>query len=368
MSSSYAACLAPRDESRSKATYWLDPLEDARWDTFLLKHNRASLFHSSPWLKALKESYGYEVVACTTSHPEEKLGNAIVFCRVKSWLTGRRLVSLPFSDHCEPLVDSEEDLDVMALGLEQEVSRSRWDYIEIRPLRTTALNTTLSCTTIPYHFHELDLRPPLSVLFQNLHRSCIQRKIRRAERDGLIYREGSSQEFLNHFYRLFILTRRRHKLPPQPKAWFANLVRFFGEALKIRLALNDERPIAAIMTIAYKGTLAYKYACSDSRFNNLGGIHLLLWNAIQDAKAGGLCCLDFGRTDADQQSLITFKNRWGASHSNLTYSRYGDSKRSTHAFDLSATKWKCRAAKYVVSHTPSRIVSKIGQMLYGHIG
>ena len=40
----------------------------------------------------------------------------LCFAEMKSWLTGRRLVSLPFSDHCEPLVDSEEDLDVMALG------------------------------------------------------------------------------------------------------------------------------------------------------------------------------------------------------------------------------------------------------------
>jgi hypothetical protein len=34
----------------------------------------------------------------------------LVFCRVRSWLTGRRSISLPFSDHCEPLVESHEAL------------------------------------------------------------------------------------------------------------------------------------------------------------------------------------------------------------------------------------------------------------------
>ena len=37
------------------------------------------------------------------SPPDEPLENGFLFCRVESWLTGRRLVSLPFSDHCEPL-------------------------------------------------------------------------------------------------------------------------------------------------------------------------------------------------------------------------------------------------------------------------
>src|ERR1700688_1835791 len=68
------------------------PLTDARWDVFLHAHPNASVFHSSPWLEALKNTYGYEVVAYTTSPDAQELENAVVFCRVKSWLTGPRLV------------------------------------------------------------------------------------------------------------------------------------------------------------------------------------------------------------------------------------------------------------------------------------
>jgi lipid II:glycine glycyltransferase (peptidoglycan interpeptide bridge formation enzyme) len=228
--------------------------------------------------------------------------------------------------------------------------------------------TPLHRTTVTYSFHKLDLRPDLDVLFENLHRSSTQRKIRRAEREALTYREGSTQEFLDDFYHLFTLTRQRHRLPPQPKAWFANLMDCFGEALKIRLAFKNNRPIATVLTIAYKDTLSYKYGGCDSRFNNLGCMHLLLWKSIQDAKANDLRFLDFGRTNAEQQSLITFKDRWGASQSVVTYSRYGVSKRSTHFFDLSMTKWKAKTAKYVLAHLPPRFVSKIGQTLYGHVG
>ncbi len=58
---------------------------------------------------------------------------------------------------------------------------------------------------------------------------------------------------------------------------------------------------------------------------------------------------DFGRTDADQQGLITFKDRWGATQSVVTYSRYSVSEQGAHVFDLSAARWKSRAAKYMLA-------------------
>src|SRR2546430_5296635 len=89
--------------------YSLDPLEDPRWAEFVQRHPRASVFHTPGWLEALRRTYGYEPVVYTTSLPRAELTNGLVFCRVRSWLTGRRLVSLPFSDHCEPLVHNSEE-------------------------------------------------------------------------------------------------------------------------------------------------------------------------------------------------------------------------------------------------------------------
>src|SRR5215469_16678772 len=195
MSSSDVTCLndlpVTIQESTPGVAYCIDPLRDPRWDEFLQRHPRASLFHSSPWLKALRSTYGYQAVAYTTSRPSDRLDNAIVFCRVESWLTGRRLVSLPFADHCAPLVDFKIDSDVLAAALEDEVRRKRWDYVELRPLQFFDFTMPFPHTRITYGFHKLDLRPELDVLFKNLHKSSTQRKIRRAEREGLTYREGS---------------------------------------------------------------------------------------------------------------------------------------------------------------------------------
>ena len=96
------------------AVYKIDPLSDPRWPEFLQRHPDAAIFHTPEWIEALRRTYGYEPVVYTTSSPGSDLTNGIPFCRINSWLTGRRLVSLPFSDHCQQMIArcGREDLSL----------------------------------------------------------------------------------------------------------------------------------------------------------------------------------------------------------------------------------------------------------------
>jgi Acetyltransferase (GNAT) domain len=290
-----------------------------------------------------------------------------VFCRVESWLTGRRLVSLPFSDHCEPLVDTEQDLHPLAVALEEDVQREGWHYVETRPVGAFNLPTLLRGSVTQYSFHELSLSDDLQTIFRNFHKDSIQRKIRRAERERLTYKEGSTDALLQIFYKLFIETRKRHSLPPPPRQWFVNLIECFGAALKIRVAYLDNTPLAAIITIRHKNSLVYKYGAPDPRFTNLGSMHLLLWTSIQEAKDCKLGSFDFGRSDLHPRGLAIFKSRWGAAPSTLSYSRYGISGSLRHMLDLSS-EWKSSAAKLVIAQLPPALLSTFGGGLYRHAG
>src|SRR5262245_16729458 len=105
--------------------YEIDPLRDPRWQALIEKHPCASVFHSLGWLEALRRTYGYDPVVFSTCPPEAtELTNGLVFCRVKSWLTGWRLVSLPFSDHCEPLVSSPDELTCLVAHVQNSVDRA----------------------------------------------------------------------------------------------------------------------------------------------------------------------------------------------------------------------------------------------------
>ncbi len=366
---SLSPLAVPVARSELHATYRVHPLEDPRWDRLVQWHPRASVFHSPAWLKALSQTYGYSPVAYTTSAPGTDLRTGLLFCSVESWLTGRRLVSLPFSDHCEPLVDSESDLQLLATAALQEARKEKCKYVGLRPLRHVDIVTSCPRTTVAYTFHQLDLSPDLTTLFSNLHKSSTQRKIRRAEREGLMYQEGSTLPLFESFYRLFQMTRGRHNLPSQPREWFINLMSCCGDTLKIRVARKkDGQAVAAMITLRFNDTLVYKYGCSDSRFNNLGSMHLLFWRSIMEAKNAGLRSLDFGRTNADQQGLITFKNRWGAKQSTLTYSRYAVSGEPTHWFDLPSSGWRSRTAKQLLALLPLSALNSLGDFLYKHVG
>jgi hypothetical protein len=351
---------------RPAAVYEVQPLHDPRWAELVDRHPRSSVFHTVAWLEALHRTYGFQPMAYTTSPPRVPLEDGLVLCGVTSWITGRRLISLPFSDHCDPLLNSAADEDVFASALEQTLHREKLRYVEIRPTKPLSGKSGLFRSTQSYCFHQVDLRPDLTTLFGNCHKSSTQRKIVRAEREDLVYEAGRSEALLDAFWCLLLLTRRRHFIPPQPRAWFRNLIDCFGDALQIRVAFKDKQPVASILTLRHKDALVYKYGCSDTRFNRLGGTQLLFWRSIQEAKRAGLRVFDLGRSECDNAGLITFKDRWGGARSTLTYARISLCPPSD-MFGGSSAKWAKRIARGVVPCLPDRILGLIGGALYRHI-
>lgn len=342
--------------------YRVDPIADPRWLEFVGRSPNASVFHTPGWLEALRRTYGYTPVAYTTSPPEAPVGNGLVLCEIRSWLTGRRLVSVPFADHCEPLFTDLAAREAVMRALRQDVERGRWKYLEIRPLTRELQAPQDEAGPGSFCFHSLDLRPPLDAIFHAFHKDSIQRKVRRAERESLRLEVGTSDACLSSFFELLMLTRRRHGLPPQPITWFRNLIDCLGDRVNIWIASKDARAVAAILTLRHRDTLVYKYGVSDAGVHNLGAMPFLFWRAIGEAKGAGIAQLDLGRSDLDQSGLITFKDRLGAERSTLTYLRY-----PARAVNEGASHG-ARAAKLVLSHVPDWLLEATGKALYGHVG
>jgi hypothetical protein len=346
--------------------YQLDPIQDSRWAALVAKHPKASVFHTVAWLRALRHTYGYQPVAFTTSPPTGELENGIVFCSINSWLTGRRLVSLPFSDHCEPLCDSVEGADFLLRSLQSDLIHQKWKYLQVRPISRSLGETNegtgfLSAAT--YFLHTLDLGPDLDTVFRSLDKDSVQRRIQRAGRAGLVERCGRSEELLKEFYGLFVITRRRQRTPPTPYAWFRNVMHELGEALDIRVAYKDETPIAAIVTLRFKEVVYYKYGCSDARFNKFGATPWLFWKAITAAKSSGANEFDMGRTEQDNPGLLAFKNHWAPHPKRLVYWQY-----PYHSTRDPAASWQWKLAKRAFAVVPNRLQTILGKWIYRHVG
>ena len=347
-------------------TFTLDPVRDPRWERFVERHARASIFHSRGWLQALQRTYRYKPVVYTTASESEELRNGIVFCHINSLLTGRRLVSLPFSDYCDPLVDSREELESLLTAVSDVARKRGCKYVETRPSRGTDLMSGYGSGMVEdrsCYLHTLDIRSEPEDLFRSFHRKAVQQPIKRAEREGVLFENGRSPQLVQKFYRLLIRTRRRHSMPPQPMGWFQNLVDCLGKQLTIRVASKDGKPIASILTLSFNKQVYYKYGCSDERLHSVGGFQLLLWQAIKAEREQGAQVLDMGRSDLDQASLVTFKERWGCARTLMTYYRW---PRCDHS--STARKWVGQLASYAFARLPDSLLTAAGRLLYPHMG
>jgi hypothetical protein len=344
----------------SALVHEVDPLADTRWDELVARHGDSSIFHTRGWLEALRKTYGYQPVVYATAR-DTQLEEAIVFCKIKSRLTGSRLVSLPFSDHCQPLAKGAALHAILSYVREKASLR----YVELRPLTCDPQEPGDAGFTVSERtsFQTIDLRPELPVLFKQMHDSCIRRKIKRAEREVLTYEVGRSEELLQKFRHLLFLTRRRHKLPPQPAAWFQNIAALLGESMRVHLLSKDGVPAASILTLHFGQQVTYKYGCSDARFNNLGGTPLLFWKVIQQAKEEGATLLDLGRSDYSDPGLIAFKQHLGAHTTELCYYRTPAVAQRT-AKAGRARIW----AGDLLARLPDGLFGATGELFYRHLG
>jgi hypothetical protein len=344
--------------------YRIDPLTDRRWEDLVERHPNSSIFHTAGWLKALQGTYGYEPVAYTRTPPARReLTDGLPCCALSSWVTGKRLVSLPFSDHCDPLVEDANSGATLIEEFCREQTDQPWRYIEIRPRSPYPNLEPCMGSNQTYCFHKVDLHPTAEDLYSRFHSSCVRKKIRRADREKLVYREGNSTNLLRIFYNLHLKTRQRLGVPPQPLAWFRNLTECLGHAMKVRIAFAGEIPTAGMITFQFRKALVVKYSGSDLRFQNLGGMQWLYWKAICEAKALGLQELDLGRSDWTNHGLVTFKDHLGATRFPISYWRYSNTPVRSNPFSMLAGP-----LAWTIGNMPRSVMTLVGHFLYRHIG
>src|SRR5665213_993909 len=80
----------------------VDPLSYADWDSWVAAHPRGTVFHGTGWARVLRDTYGHKPFYFARFEGQQ-LADVLPVMEVSSWLTGRRGVSLPFTDFCPAL-------------------------------------------------------------------------------------------------------------------------------------------------------------------------------------------------------------------------------------------------------------------------
>jgi CelD/BcsL family acetyltransferase involved in cellulose biosynthesis len=339
----------------------LDPVADPRWMDLLVRSPDAAVFHHPGWLTLLRATYRYRLTACAVAGGDGRLAGGLPIAEVSSRLTGRRLVALPFSDLCPPLLASDASADAaQALGEALDAFQRRRRL----PLEERGTGAVLD-GALPgerFRHHVLRLEPDVAAVDRRFAKAQVRRGVRRARREGLRAVRSTDRPALEAFFRLHVATRRRLGVPTQPRRFILAFEHLFARGLGfVLLVSNDERPIAAGVFLTLGDTLLYKYGASDERFLGLRPNNLLFMEAIRWGCEHGMRRLDFGRTHWDHESLRAFKLAWGAEEHELRYRYLGAAPggRSGRATSVLAA---------VIRHSPPGTGRAIGEVLYRHAG
>jgi hypothetical protein len=296
----------------------INPIHNPGWDLVIALHRDANCFHTSAWAKVLHETYNHQPFYLQFSHGR-RLVALIPLMEVRSPITGRRGVCLPFSDVCEPLIFDPDLAGVITDRLICFARERRWKHLEIRGGRCFR---SACASPVKFFGHTLDLRLRVEELAKRFS-SPVRRAIRKGQRSDVSTVVVRNRQAVSDFYRLHVQTRRRHGLPPQPASFFFNI---YEHIIKpglgfIVLAQRGARPIAAAIFFRFGKSAVYKYGASDKRFQEFRANNLVMWQGIQFLARAGVEKLHFGRTDCENDGLRRFKLSWDTQEETIDYFR-----------------------------------------------
>lgn len=338
--------------TRTDAEAHVLPVTDPRWSRFLAGRPEATPFHQPAWSQVIAECYGYRPFAVLARTADGEVGVPVIAVRHAA---GRpRWVSLPYTDHCAPLGAAGPEVTSMLDELRGAAGVARWELRGALPGGAVHDGgTSLG--------HTIALGPDPDAVFATLHRSQVQRNIRRAQRERVVVRRSAERDDLTRvFHALHVGTRRRLGVPVQPLRYFQVLWRRMIRAGLgfTSVASIDGTPIAAAVFLVANGTVVYKYGASDPARWDARANHLLFWDAIRWACEHGAHTFDFGRTGTGDASLREFKSRWGTAERALPVSVLADRAPRPSRDEVP------ERVREVIRRSPPVVTRALGRALY----
>lgn len=318
------------------------------------------VFRSSAWSNVLERTYGFTPVYFTAVDGDRLLALLSVM-EVKSWLTGIRGVSLPFTDHYEPFASSKESLQSVFESAKQHGRKQQWKYLEVRGGAEWFGGVVPS---LSFFGHTIKLNSDPDAAFSTFD-SAVRRSIRKAEKSALSIEISQSLDSIRAYYHLHCRTRKRHGLPPQPFKFFLNIHRqILSQNLGMVIsARQNDRMIASAMFFHSGSEALYKFGASDPRFQDLRPNNLVMWEAIKWCARHGKKLLDLGRTSVSNEGLRRYKLGWGAEERSIRYFKF-DFREDAFVTDKdSASGWHNRVFRML----PVFCSRLIGRAIYRHV-
>ena len=347
----------------------VNAIDDARWNPFVESHPHGTIYQHSSWMRVIALTYKHAKPLCFVI--EDFRGNiraALPCFAVKSKLTGTRIVSLPFTSYCDPLVSNKVELAKLFDAIVSTLEDMSASYYELRGLKCLELIKEQGLKPHDYYkTHILDLEGGFGKVRKAFHRDSVVITVRKAVKCGVMVREASSEQDLKKFYFIHATTRKRLGFPIQPFKFFQNMFEILHPQgyFTMLLAELNGTAIAGLILFKFKDTVSLEHIGSIPKYLLSRPNHLLFWKAIEMACSEGYRYCDFGKTPIDNKGLLDFKRRWGAKMYDLPYFYY---PKIRGAMSLKQNDFRHKLLRSMGKYTPLPLAKIMGEIAYHHLG
>ncbi|MCB0195444.1 MAG: GNAT family N-acetyltransferase [Anaerolineae bacterium] len=296
----------------------VDPQTDLLWRE-LTNSYKSDVFHSPEWIRALSKTYDLDIQALILCGDKGVPVAGLPYCTIDD-AVAPRIISLPFSDFCDPLVKNLDEWSCL-------IDRLLFDQCQIK-LRCVHNDVPLSDTRFsPFgrgKWHSIDLEQNLDTIWDNVHSSA-KRAIRKAQQSGITVRIAENKNELRSFFELHLGIRKyKYRLLAQPYCFFENLWDNFIEHQNgaLTLATLEDRIISGVFFLEWKDGLYYKINASDPAYVSNRPNDLVIWEGIKYGKSKGLKFFDFGISDWEQEGLVRYKRKYATKEKTISFLQY----------------------------------------------
>lgn len=377
----------------------LDFRKDARWEKFVCAHPDAVIFHHPGWLTALESEYGQRCVSLACEDESEQLTAILPLFYTKGLrfrmgpiATGRRLSSLPRTPVAGPLAYSRQ-AEARIIEYAVEMARSQRAQLEIKTHRPDLElpSEILGCVPWRPTFAQELPSPQEPTTWQDFWESlrvprtcascenCRRLRFGNAKRQhrvnwavskaiklGLTVREAETEEDLQRWYRLYLLTMRNNAVPPRPYRLFQRLWSSLRPTGRMRLLIAEQTKqglktmIAGSILLEFGQTVFYAFTgCAPEDFC-LHPHDILQIEAIRGACRSGFRWYDFGEVAEEHESLSQFKTKWGGNPQPL-YRYYSPALTKQKSNDNSQL---ASFGRRMWRHLPASATAVLGDFIY----
>lgn len=282
-----------------------------RWDQFVASCGEATFFHRAGWKTVIEQAFGHKTYFLS-AEANGRIEGVLPLARVKSFLFGHSLVSLPFCVYGGVAAETDRAREALTAAARARAEQLKVDHLEYR-LRSPGLDDWQGKDL--YVTFRKDIDPDVE---RNM--LAIPRKQRAMVRKGI--KAGLTSEFdagVERFFAAYSDSVHRLGTPVFSKRYFEILRRVFGPDCEVLTITNSEgRLIASVMSFVYRNEILPYYGGGTAEARDVAGNDFMYWEVMRRACERGIRVFDYGRSKRGTGSF-DFKKNWGFEPQPLYY-------------------------------------------------